>query len=164
MGGKMEMPMHAAQAGEGGERSVAEDFYGLGEVVAGEGEGEGEGGRAKGKAKINLSTLFHKLVADANPNVRRELCKLCGDIMVIRCERYGDCATGGGGGASAYVTSKGELELPLLLLLLSGDDIKEVQQDAYSALKRGCNAWAPHASPSVQIAQKTVFGFQHNPQ
>ena len=61
------------------ERSVAEDFYGLGEVVAGEGEGEGEGGRAKGKAKINLSTLFINLCR-CKSKCEAELCKLCGDI------------------------------------------------------------------------------------
>ncbi len=163
--GKMEMPMNAAEAG--GERSVAEDFYGLGGggSLAGGGGGDVESNRGK---KINLSVLFHKLVADANANVRRELCKLCGEMMSLRFAKYKASGSGGDSGplqgSSAYVTSKGELELPLLLLLLSGDDIKEVRADAYTALDRGCGAWTPYSDPDTDIAQESIFRFQHDPQ
>ena len=159
--GKLEMPMNAATAeGGAGERSVAEDYYGLGETTAGGGTGDSKG---KGK-KINLSVLFHKLVADGNANVRRELCKLCGEMMSLRYTRYSDTAAGSSG---SYVTSKGELELPILLLLLSGDEIEEVRADAYSALERGCQAWAPGSTATTPgegmlgVAAEGVFRFQH---
>ena len=104
-----------------GEGRAAEDYYNRHEPSSIGHAGDGETESNKGK-KINLSLLFHKLVADNNPNVRRELCKLCGEQMSIRFTKYraskkiesSDELNG-----SAYVTSKGELELPLLLLLLS---------------------------------------------
>ena len=162
--GKMEMPMSAAD--EGGGRRAAEDYYNRHEPSSIGHAGDGETESNKGK-KINLSLLFHKLVADNNPNVRRELCKLCGEQMSIRFTKYraskkiesSDELNG-----SAYVTSKGELELPLLLLLLSGDEIKEVQEEAYAALNKGCSAWAPYKSRSTNIGQESIFRFQHDPQ
>ena len=73
--------------------------------------------------------------------------------------------------ARAYVTSHGELELCLLLLLLCGDDVAEVQEAAYMALESGAGAWlspALHALPHtaeamVGVAPKDVFAFSHAP-
>lgn len=173
--GKSHPPGADGDGGGAGERSVAEDFYGGLNGAGSSGSGPSlavsktGGGISK---KIDLTVLFHKLLADQNANVRRELCYLCSAVMKVRYTRY-PVQRG------AYVTSHAELELCLLLLLLCGDEVAEVREAAFVALEEGSRAWAPalsslpptpaddadtHTQTSMLgVATRSVFEFSHSP-
>jgi len=112
---------------------VAVDKAGI--VAAANGDNFAASNSSKGK-KMDLLVLFSKLICDGNASVRRTLAIQLGLVLRSRFGRY-----------AGPVGSSAELQALALLMLLLGDDIDEVRQDAIAAVEGCLSCWAGKGGP-----------------